>query len=86
MNSRVSFTYFVPNILLKDNREQKVYDNTGTTLLSFTLSVNAYVVTSFFLKSLAYQQSYRVLVQLLYLHCMIQFGSYKLLYLFFLLD
>jgi hypothetical protein len=33
MNSRVSYTYFVFIILLKDNREQKVYHNTGTTLL-----------------------------------------------------
>ena len=44
MNSRVSFTYFVLIILLKDNREQKVYDDTGTTLSRYTLSVNAYVI------------------------------------------
>lgn len=37
MNSRLSYTYFVPIILLKGNREQKVYYNTGTTLLLYTL-------------------------------------------------
>lgn len=57
MNSRISFTYFVPIILLKDNRVREVYRQHRYNLVAYdTLLVNAVYV--YFLFKVSFKQSF----------------------------